>query len=248
MARIRTIKPDAFKSDTLSACSPLARWTFAGLWTYCDDYGRARNDVRLIKAELYPLDDTTTLQNVATCLAELVAADGAVCVYEVAGKPYLHIPRWKDHQRVSHPTDSKIPACPSHSEGVIPEPSGEIPEDLQSPPEPVRPEQGTGSREQGRGTGNAPAKRAASLPESWAPNEQHTKKAQELELDLAAEVEHFRDHAAANGVTKKDWNAAFRMWLRNSAKWGNSKRNPNRSTGPDWDAAMNRAGSHLEVV
>jgi hypothetical protein len=70
-----------------------------------------------------------------------------------------------------------------------------------------------------------------------------------LELDLTAEVEHFRDHATANGVTRKDWDAAFRMWLRNSAKWGKSSRNPNRSTGPDWDAAMNRAnGNHLEIA
>jgi hypothetical protein len=182
----------------------------------------------LIKAELYPLDDTTTLQNVASCLAELVAADGAVCMYEVAGKQYLHIPRWKDHQRVSHPTESKIPECPAHSEVVIPESSGEIPEDLPSVPEPLGPEQGTGNREQGSGTGKAPVKRAGQLAESWTPNEQHANKALELELDLAAEVEHFRDHAKANGLTRKDWDAAFRMWLRNSAKWGNSKRNPNR--------------------
>ena len=44
MPRIRTIKPDAFLSESLSTVPRGTRWTFAGLWTYADDKGRARDD------------------------------------------------------------------------------------------------------------------------------------------------------------------------------------------------------------
>jgi hypothetical protein len=143
VARIRTIKPDAFKSDSLAQVPRGVRWTFAGLWTYADDYGRARDDVRLVKAELYALDDEVPLALVADDLRQL-AEIGCICRYEVEGKPYFHLPRWKDHQRVSHPTDSKIPACPRCDR----EDSGEIPEEFVKPPEPLRPERK--GKEQGK--------------------------------------------------------------------------------------------------
>lgn len=117
MARIRTIKPDAFHSDSLAAVDRGVRWTFAGLWTYCDDEGRARCDIRLIKAALYPLDDDITLATLVSDLDALEAV-GCVCRYEVAGRKYLHIPGW-EHQKINRPTTSKLPECTaSHEEYV----------------------------------------------------------------------------------------------------------------------------------
>lgn len=110
--RIRTIKPDAFKSDSLSEVPRGTRWTFAGLWTYADDAGRARDDARLVKAELYPIDDATTREDVDNDLA-LLAGVGAICRYEVAGKRYFHIPGWH-HQKINRPTSSRLPECPIH--------------------------------------------------------------------------------------------------------------------------------------
>lgn len=116
MARIRTIKPDAFTSDTLSEVSRGTRWTFAGLWTYADDAGRARDDARLVKAALYPLDDDMTLEVVVDDLEQLHQV-GAICRYEVDGKRFLHMPRWSEHQRINRPTASKLPPCPEHEQG-----------------------------------------------------------------------------------------------------------------------------------
>ena len=110
MARIRTIKPDAFKSYSLSRVSRGMRWTFAGLWTYLDDEGRGRDDVRLIKAELYPLDDAVSLSVLTSDLEQLVSV-GCICRYEIAGRAYLHIPEWW-HQKINRPTASKYPPCP----------------------------------------------------------------------------------------------------------------------------------------
>lgn len=109
MPRIRTIKPDAFHSDSLSRVPREVRWTFAGLWTYCDDAGRARDDVRLIKAALYPLDDDVSLDVLADDLAKLEAV-GCICRYTAGGRRLLHVPGW-EHQKINRPTPSKLPPC-----------------------------------------------------------------------------------------------------------------------------------------
>lgn len=58
------------------------------------------------------------------------------------------------------------------------------------------------------------ARRARSLPGDWAPNEQHEAIAEERGVDLHAEAEKMRDWAAAEGASKRDWDATFRNWLR----------------------------------
>ena len=128
MARIRSIKPDAFESDTLSQVPRGVRWTFAGLWTYCDDDGRGRDNLRLIQAALYPLDADVTLDVVADDLKQLESV-GAICRYVADGRDYLHIPAWVEHQRVSHPTPSKLPSCPRCHEQFAND-SGKDPEAL----------------------------------------------------------------------------------------------------------------------
>ena len=147
MARIRTIKPDAFKSDTLAGTSFFARWLFAGLWTYCDDEGRGRGDTRLIKAELFALDDMVTPSSVELGIREL-AQIGSVCLYQIDGRDYLHCPKWHVHQRISHPLPSKLPGCPKCS----PEGSGTSPEDFRKPPA-VCSEEGEG-KGNGKGGGS----------------------------------------------------------------------------------------------
>lgn len=164
MARIRSIKPDAFTSDSLSGVSILARWTFAGLWTYCDDEGRGRADARLIKAALFPIDDKTTLGDVQGALDELEQI-GAICRYRLDGKTYLHVPKWEQHQKINRPSESKLPDCPACS-GVTPEPStsthGAISEPSVSPPD------RKGNREQGKEQGSESAQERASEPDRFA--------------------------------------------------------------------------------
>lgn len=91
--------------------------------------------------------------------------------------------------------------------------------DVRQPrPDPTRPE---GSKEPSVGATGKPAKRATQLPSDWQPNDRHREMAVQDGLDLNREAQQFKDHALANGKTYKDWDAAFRTWLTNSAKWGN---------------------------
>lgn len=113
MARIRTIKPAIFSSATVCAWPIPVRWTFAGLFTYLDDAGRGRDEPRLLKAEVYPLDDAMTVRRVAEHL-DRIEKNGPLCRYQVDGVRYLHITSFGEHQKISKPTPSKLPPCPFH--------------------------------------------------------------------------------------------------------------------------------------
>lgn len=121
MSRIRTIKPSFFRDLTIGALPLGARLTYIGLWTYVDDAGRGVDDTRLIKAELWPLDDKYTATKVGQDLDELVER-GRICRYQDAGHSYLHVVQWGRHQKISHPQPSAIATC------TIPEHSGKLPE------------------------------------------------------------------------------------------------------------------------
>lgn len=111
MARIRTVKPEFFTSLTVTRVSLGARLTFIGLWTYCDDEGRGRDEPRLVKAALWPLDDGVSADTVDAHLTELSAAR-LIERYEVEGAHYIAIRNWGEHQKIDRPRTSIIPAPP----------------------------------------------------------------------------------------------------------------------------------------
>ena len=65
------------------------------------------------------------------------------------------------------------------------------------------------------------SKRAASITDDWQPSDA-TKAWTREHYPAHATVgvlEAFRDHARSKGRTLKDWDAGFRNWVRNEAKW-----------------------------
>lgn len=108
MPRIRTIKPEFFTSDTVSELPLRARLTWIGLWTHCDDYGRCRDNVKLVKAAVWPLD-AVSLRDVEEDL-ETLTASGLLHRYTADGKAYLQVTSWAEHQKVDRPSKSNIPA------------------------------------------------------------------------------------------------------------------------------------------
>ena len=108
MARIRTIKPGFFRSDDVTPLTYRARITWVGLWTYVDDEGRGRDNARIIKGELWTLEDDMTHVEVEEDLDELDRND-RISRYEVDGKRFLVINKWLDHQVISRPTPSRFP-------------------------------------------------------------------------------------------------------------------------------------------
>lgn len=129
MARIRSVKPELRRDLTAAEWPREVRYAWVLLWGYLDDHGRGLDDMRLIVADLFPLDRDVTEKKLDGWLnlmaARTIHGDPPLCRYEVAGRSYIHAPKWVRSQRVSHPQDSKCPACPVHDGGAtrsVPEP------------------------------------------------------------------------------------------------------------------------------
>ncbi|MFF8577296.1 hypothetical protein ACF05R_01080 [Streptomyces albidoflavus] len=114
MARIRTIKPEAFTSESLAEVTVEAERTFFGLLTQADDHGRHRDNAAIVAGLLWPLRAEHTSVHVEDDLHQLANAD-LICRYTGCdGRRYLHIVTWSGHQKIDKPSQSRLPSCPQH--------------------------------------------------------------------------------------------------------------------------------------
>ena len=111
MARKRMLSPTMFTSVTIGSLPVSTRWTWTGMLTYLDDFGRGKDHPSLIKAAVWPLDDNYTSRKVAADLDRL-AEVGSICRYLCCQAKQLHAPKWETFQKVAHPTDSTCCPCP----------------------------------------------------------------------------------------------------------------------------------------
>lgn len=107
MARIRTIKPEFPQSESMGRVSRDARLLFVLLWTICDDAGKARAPSRMLASLLYPYDDDAP-KLIGGWLDEL-EREGCIVRYEVDGNSYLQVTKWLEHQKIDHPSKSRLP-------------------------------------------------------------------------------------------------------------------------------------------
>lgn len=107
MSRIRTIKPEFPRSETIGKLSRDARLLFIQIWTIVDDAGRSRAASRMLASLLYPYDNDAP-DLIGGWLDEL---ERHFCIrrYTVDGNTYLDIPKWLEHQKIDHPSKSRIP-------------------------------------------------------------------------------------------------------------------------------------------
>ena len=217
--RIRSTKPEFWKSRRIASVDWDARLVLKGLESYVDDNGVGVDDIELIVTDVFPRDmfanPRETVARVSEAIRSLHRA-GLVHRYEANGDHLLYISFWEEVQRIDKPGKGRNP----RPDGTFDYKESEIRESVASPPETLAPgtgEQGNrGTGEQGnsarsaRGARKAPAKR---LPEDWAPTDAHRKKAAELGVDLGLEADRFRLHAEANDRRAVRWDAAFSMWL-----------------------------------
>lgn len=94
--------------------------------TQADDEGRLIADAEQLRLLVFGYHPGIRERHVDEALRE-IQASGLIRLYQAQGTRYADFPSWKDHQAVSHPVMSVLPAFPG-----TPENSG----DLQKPPEP----------------------------------------------------------------------------------------------------------------
>ena len=146
--RIRTIKPEFWRSEDIAALSIEDRLLFIGLWSYVEDNGVGRDEPQLIQCDLYPLD-TFTEGSVRTHGGLMrLSQQGLITRYEGPdGRKYLQINSWDKHQKINRPSKPRFPQYNAENctltEGSVRTHGGRTEGSL--------PEQGTGNREQGTG-------------------------------------------------------------------------------------------------
>ena len=135
--RIRTIKPEFWRSEDIAALSIEDRLLFIGLWSYVEDNGVGRDEPQLIQCDLYPLD-TFTEASVRTYGGLMrLSQQGLITRYEGPdGRRYLQINSWDKHQKINRPSKPRFPQYNAENCALT---EGSLPE------------QGTGNREQGTG-------------------------------------------------------------------------------------------------
>lgn len=183
MARIRTIKPEFWSDERL--CRELTRdqrMFYAGLWNEADDEGRFVDNARKLLGAVFPFDDDLTESFIEASLSRL-ADTGRLVRYEVAGCRYGQLVKFREHQRINRPSESRIPAPPNDLTPLT-EPSlsphGTVTE--ASPWE-----QGTGNREVEQGTG-----KETTAPASPTRNVENSVKHPTYTLNALAELARVR--------------------------------------------------------
>jgi hypothetical protein len=110
--RIRSIKPEFWRSDDIASLDWETRLFFIGLWSYVDDNGVGIDRLASIAADLFSgdleRDPPETFARVSRGLQTLSEA-GRITRYVVENKAYLEITNWSKHQRIDKPNKPRFP-------------------------------------------------------------------------------------------------------------------------------------------
>lgn len=106
MARIRTVKPEAWTDSKMVRLTPHARLLFIGSWNFADDFGCLDPDPIQLKLQVLPADDV----DADALIAELFDAGMLEVLESPDGEIFWHVTNWNRHQRVSRPSDSRFGA------------------------------------------------------------------------------------------------------------------------------------------
>ena len=147
--RIRSIKPEFWRSPDVTSLPLAHRFLFIGLWSYVDDNGVGKDEMASVIGDLFAedmlRDSRETVARVSEGLS-LLSERGLIRRYSVDSRAYLFIVKWEKHQRIDKPAKPRFPR-----------PDGDLPVDespFATPSRQSRDTLATGTGEQGnRGTG-----------------------------------------------------------------------------------------------
>jgi len=170
--RIRSIKPEFWRSPDISELRIEDRLLFIGLWSYVDDSGVGEDRVSTICADLFADDLSKNPPEVFATVREgleRLHEVNLITRYTVKNRGYLAVVNWKKHQRIDKPKDSKLPQ-PYEADSVdIPGESADsatVRENFATRPEKVAP--GTGEPGN-RGTGEQSSSSSSAAASDGSP-------------------------------------------------------------------------------
>lgn len=119
MARIRSIKPEFWASESLGTRlrgpdGRQARLLFIALWNHAEDHGVCRAAPALLRSVAFPYDEDVTAADVSRWL-RMLDEGGFIVRYERHESSYLWIRSFNEHQRIDRKSKTTLPE-PSHEE------------------------------------------------------------------------------------------------------------------------------------
>ncbi|AHH22084.1 hypothetical protein NONO_c73280 [Nocardia nova SH22a] len=148
--RIRSIKPEFWRSDDIDVLDWHHRLVFIGLWSYVDDNGVGLDKLASICADLFASDlerdPRETFARVSEAL-QTFADRGLIQRYSVDGKAYLFITGWQEHQRIDKPGKARYPLPTSRNAEIL-ETVATPSRDIRETPAPGTEEQGNRGKEE----------------------------------------------------------------------------------------------------
>ncbi len=110
--RIRSTKPEFWRSERIASVSWDARLVLKALESYVDDNGVGKDDLALIVGDLFQRDmirdGAATAARVVAAMDELTVA-GLLWRYTAVGKRLLCVAFWESVQRVEKPQKGRLP-------------------------------------------------------------------------------------------------------------------------------------------
>ncbi|TFD80695.1 hypothetical protein E3T54_02840 [Cryobacterium sp. Sr8] len=257
MARIRTIKPEFWRSPATAGASPWARLLYIAMWNWADDYGVAEWTPRELLGFAFPNDEHITTAEFQRLCKE-VARSFQTDFYIVGGRRYYRIPSWDDHQKTERRANARNP---------LPDDDDSTPDQAITGVEEMRGNslstqgktpagkgKGTGEREQGnRGTGEGSRATEQLFDEAYEHWPKRVKRDEALSRfleacrtqppeQLALAIADFGDAYAA--TTTKQYTPALGVWL-NQKRWTDELPTaPTATKGPATKADQNAALYH----
>jgi len=213
MARIRSIKPEIIEDEKTAPLSDAAFRLFTSMIFLADDHGNVRADARWLQAQIWWAHREPP--RVAAILREIYDAH-LIQVYGVRGGVYAHLLGWEKHQRIDNAGKPRVP-LPSDPEAIMFSPDIEEGE-AAAAAAPLH----ALKRKVDKAT------RKVALSADWKPRDEERARAQESGLNCDEQAAQFRDYHAAKGSRMVDWDAAFRTWLRNGARFASERANGGR--------------------
>lgn len=112
MPRIRSVKPEFWRSPDVIELDDFQKLLYIGLWNFTDDDGRGAYNPAAIAADIflrkYALDPRGVVEQIETAFKAYAERD-MVTVYRVNGRDYYQINNWHAHQKINRPLKSKLP-------------------------------------------------------------------------------------------------------------------------------------------
>lgn len=110
MARIRSIKPGFWQDSRLARLPALTRLVYICLWSMADDDGRIEGDAETVWHFGFPREK---VEDISRALAKLREESRVVMYRGNDGVDLMFLPFLRKHQKIDHPTASKLPAPPT---------------------------------------------------------------------------------------------------------------------------------------